>query len=118
MEAAQDFVERRGTTFVHAIAVMKLARTIDGQSYQPVFGVQEFAPSVVEEHAVGLQRILNAFTTGVLLLQLAYATEIADSQERGFSALPGEGDRRHGLRFDVLADVTFEHVLGHGPLRR
>src|SRR5690348_3734135 len=116
VEASDDAVEGRLAAFVYAVAIMQLARTIDGEADEKVVLREKFAPFVVEQNTVCLKSVFDAFARGVSLLERDDAAKKVDTEQRWFSALPCKIDRVHLLRFDVLTDVVFENIVGHLPV--
>ena len=79
--------------------------------------MQEFAPLVVEQRAIGLESVFHAHARPlVLLLELDRLLEEVQPHQRRLAPLPGERDLRDLLRFDILPGVLFEHRLGHAEL--
>ena len=99
--------------FIHAIGVVEFRRAVDAQADEEMVFGKEFTPFVVQQGAVGLQGVADLSATGVFLLQGNRFPEKVDSQQRRFSSLPGEGDFRHALLFDVLADVGLQYFVRH-----
>ena len=69
--AVHHQVEGALAAAVDAIGVVELARTVDAQADQEVVLLEEGAPLVVEQDAVGLERVLHHLArTAVLLDEL------------------------------------------------
>lgn len=76
--------------FVHPAGVMQPRRSVDAQADEKLLRLQEFAPFVVEQRAVGLDGIVDAFAAGMLPLQLDDLAEELHPEQRRFPALPSE----------------------------
>ena len=99
--------------FVHPVGVMQPRRSVDAQADEKLFRLQEFAPFVVEQRAVGLDGIVDAFAAGILPLQLDDFAEELHPEQRRFPTLPGECDFRNILPYDVLPHIGLEDLIGH-----
>ena len=88
--AAHHFVERRLAALVHAIGVVQLARAIDGNADQKFVFSEKRSPVIVEQHAIRLERVLNAFAVRIFLLDAPRAAKIFHAQQCWLAALPGK----------------------------
>ena len=103
--------------FIDAVEVVEFAGAVHTQTDQEVAAAQKVAPFVVEQRTIGLERVFDLHARLlVLLLELDRFLEVVQPHQRRLAPLPGEGDLRDLLRFDVLAGVLFEHRLGHAEL--
>lgn len=114
-QAAHHVIEGVATLLVDAIAIIHLPRAVDAQTNEKVLLAQELAPFVVEQRAVGLQRVVNLLPAGVLPLKRNGLAKEIDAEQRRLASLPGKADLGHVLPVDVLPDVRFENVVGHTP---
>lgn len=80
-------------------------------------GGEELAPLVIQQHAVGLQRIDDAHARRAIFLLItdSLPEEVQPHQHR-FAALPGEGDFRDMLCFNVLTGIFLKKRLGHAKI--
>ncbi len=79
--------------------------------------LEERAPFVIEERAVGLQIVFDSLVgLLVFLLQLDDLAEKVQSQEGWFTALPGKDHFAAVLPLDVLADMSLEDFVGNAEL--
>ena len=62
-------VEAGRSPFIHTIAVVQMAGTVQREPYEKAVSGQKFAPRVIEQNAVGLQRVLYPFAVCMPLLQ-------------------------------------------------
>ena len=76
---------------------------------------EELAPLVVEQRAVGLDRVLELLARApVPLGQLDGAAEEVEAHQRGLAALPGDGDLAGpAATSSSWRDVGLEHVVAH-----
>jgi len=65
---SEDFVECRGATFVHPVAVMQLLRAVNAQPDQELVLAQKRVPIVIQQRAVGLQVVLDVLTRTLVFL--------------------------------------------------
>ncbi len=94
---------------------MQVPRPVDRDADEELVLGQELAPFVVDEDAVGLEGVRDAFAVAVVLLELHGAPEEVHPHERRLAALPGEVDLGDVLRLDVSPDVGFQRFLVHAP---
>ena len=82
------------SALVHAIGIVHLARAVQAQPDQELVGSEELAPLVVEQHAVGLDRVARIVIPGrwYFALDLDRPAEKFESHQGGFAALPGDVD--------------------------
>ena len=115
IQAPHHPVERRLAALVHAVGVVHLPRPVDRDADQEVVLLQEPAPLVVEQGAVGLDRVEDPLARrGVLAFQLDGPPEEIQAHHRGLAALPGD----HHLRgprvpLEQLANIRLLQVFGH-----
>ncbi len=115
--AAHHQVEGALAAAVDAVGVVQLARAVDAQADQEVVLLEEHAPVVVEQQAVGLEGVLHRLAgLAVLVDQLDRAAEELELHQRRLAALPGHRDLRRAVRLEQLADVGLERGLGHAVL--
>ena len=75
--------------------------------------LEERAPLVVEQRAVGLEIVLDALVgLLVFLLELDHLVEELEPEQRRLATLPGEDHFVAVLAFDVLLDVGLENFVG------
>ena len=87
--------------------------TIDADTHEEMVVVEETAPLIGEQRAVGLQAVVNVAITGVLLLQFqGFFIEGEWTQQR-FAAVPSEEYIRGGLRLDILAGKLLQQGVIH-----
>ena len=102
---------------VDPVGVVDLARAVDAQADQEVVLLEEGAPVVVEQDAVGLEGVLHGLAgPAVLLDELDGAPEELELHQRRLAALPRHGDLGRAVRLEQLADVGLERGLGHPAL--
>lgn len=97
-----------------AVGVMDLARAIDATSNQKLVFLEEGAPVVIEQDAVGLEGVLhNLAPPAVLLDEFDGPPEEFELRQRGLAILPSHGYIRSAVRLQQLPDVGIEGGLGH-----
>ena len=61
-------IECRFAGFIHPVGIMKLPRSIQAQADEEVVRMEEFAPFVIKESAIGLHGILEGHFLAFMLL--------------------------------------------------
>ena len=109
---------RRGPApFVHAVDIVHVWRTVDAEPDQKVMLLEEGAPFVVQLCAIGLHRMLQGCTGGLVLLsQLNRPPEEVQPHQGRLTALPGDGDLGDALRLEILPQILLQHLVGHAEL--
>ena len=107
-------VERALARGIEAMGVVDFLGPVEAQAHQPVALRQEAAPLVVQQRAIGLQRVTDPHIAGLHSLEFdGPAVEVQPHQCR-LAPLPTELDRPGGrLGGDVLANVGLEHLIRH-----
>ena len=98
---------------VAAAAVVDRRGAVERDAYQEAVVAQERAPVVVQQRAVGLQCVFDAFAAGMALLQRHGPAKEVEPGERRLAAVPDERYRVDPVAFDVLADVALEQRIVH-----
>src|SRR5512135_2361488 len=112
-------LEASQARFVFPVGVMKSLRAVNGEANKEVLLMQELAPAIVYQRAVGLEIVLAPHMgRAVLLLQRDDFLEKIESEKGRFATLPGEDHLLVVLTFKVLADESLEHRIGNAPLLR
>jgi hypothetical protein len=80
---------------------VELAWAVNAQADQEVVFLEERAPLVVQEDAVGLKRVLHDLAgPAVLLDELHGALEEVEPHQGRLAALPRHRDLRHAVRLE------------------
>ena len=116
VDALHHLVERGASLLVLAVLVVELLRAVDGDAHQPVVLLEEPAPLVGEQRAVGLDAVVDGASAGIFLLQLHGPLVERQGAHQRLSAVPGEEHLRHGLRLDVFFDELLQQLLAHHVL--
>ena len=69
---------------------MQFRRTVHGQTDEKLVGRQKFTPFIVQQCAVGLDRIEDGLAAGIFFLQCDCPAEEIHAQQRWLAPLPGE----------------------------
>ncbi len=97
-----NLVEGRLAAFGHTDPVVQFARAVDRQADEKAVGLEEFRPVLVEQHAAGLQIVLDALARpGVPALQSDDLLEEGNAEQRRLATLPGKDDLVAGHALDV-----------------
>ena len=76
--------------------------------------LQEGGPLIVNQHAIGLQIVLNALVLRLIfLLQLNDLFEKLQSHQGWLAALPGENNLFAVLALDVLTNEILQYLVAH-----
>ena len=79
--------------------------------------MQKGTPCLVQQRAVGLERVLHAHPRLlVFLLKCDRLLKKVQPHERRLAPLPSKGDFRHLLGFNVLPGICLKHRLRHMEL--
>lgn len=105
--------EGRASLPVYPIFVVEFLWAVDGDAHQPLFIVEEAAPLVRQQRAVGLQRILHPSAPCVLLLQPDSLLVERQRAHQCLPAVPGEEHVRSGLAVHVFPDEAFQQFVAH-----
>ncbi len=108
-----DAIEGRPASTAEAKAVVEVFGAVDAEADQEAVIAEEFAPGVVQEEAVGLQGVVDAFAARMLLLQSHDLAIKIEPHERGLASVPGELREIGILRGDILADELLQEAVGH-----
>ena len=99
---------------VQPVGVVQLARAVHTQADQKVVLLEEAAPVVIQQKAVGLEGVFDRLAgLAVLLDQLDRMLKKFKFHQRRLAALPGHRDVGHAVRFEQLADVGLERGRRH-----
>ena len=109
-------LEGRLAALRHTKGVVDLLRSVERDAHQKVVPCEEVAPRLVDQRAVGLQRVLDPLAVGIFLLQLHRFPVEFEAQQQRFAAVPAELHGIHLVGFDILADVAFEQFVAHHGL--
>ncbi len=102
---------------VDTVGVVQLLGAVDAEADEEVVLGEELAPLVVEQDAVGLERVLHHLVgPAVLLDQLDRLAKELDAHQGRFATLPGDGDVRCPVRLEQLADVRLQRGGRHAAL--
>ena len=113
-QAAQDPLRRRRPASVHPVRVVHLGGPVDADPDEVVVLLEQLGQLVVDERPVRLDGVLDGHSRTAVLLDVRVGSpEEVGAHERRLTALPGDGDVRHPLRLDELADVRLEQLVCH-----
>ena len=94
-----------------------LAWAVDAQPNQKIVFLEEGAPLIIQQDAVGLKGVFHGLTgPAVLFDELDRAPEELELHQRRFASLPRHGDRGRAVRLQQLADVGLQRGLRHPVL--
>jgi len=114
VQPAQNLVEGGLLAFVDAIDVVQRLRDIDADPNQKIVLLQKPCPAVIDQRAVGLQRIDH---TGVGLAiffdQFDRAFKKGQPHQRRLAPLPGHLHLRCRVALDQLAKIGIEQFIRH-----
>ena len=114
VQPGDDAVERRLAALVDAVGVVEFARAVDRDADQEVLCGEELRPLVVDEGAVGLDRVLDDLVgPAVALDEVDHSAEELDTHERRLAALPGDRDLGVAVRLEQLPDVRLQQPVVH-----
>jgi hypothetical protein len=99
-----------------AEGVVDVARPVERESHQEAVLGKEGAPPLVDQRAVGLERILDALAVGIAPLELQGAAVEVNAEQQRLAPVPAELHDGDIVGLDVLADVAFEQLVAHHRL--
>src|SRR5208337_1348183 len=112
--ALHHLVEGALFAAVEPVRVVDLAWAVNAQANQEIVFLEEAAPLIVEEDAVGLKGMLHDLLgAAVLFDELDGASEEVDLHQRRFASLPRDSYCGRAVRLQQLLDVSLERGLGH-----
>ena len=100
----------------HAEGVVNILRTVERDAHQKVVRGEKVAPRLVDQRAVGLERILDALAVGIAPLELQGAAVEVNAEQQRLAPVPAELHDGDIVGLDVLADVAFEQLVAHHRL--
>ena len=93
-------LEGRPPALRHTEGVVDPLRAVEREAHQKVVRGKELAPRLIDQHAVSLQRVLDALASGVFFLEgHCLPVEVEPEQQR-LAPVPAEGHRRHLVGLD------------------
>lgn len=116
LDGAHHLIESGSTSFRQAEGVVNIGRTVERDTKQEIVCNKQLAPRLINQGAIGLQRVFDAFTVGIFLLQQHCFSVKIDPQQQRLTAVPVELHDIYVIGLDVLADVTFEQLVAHHHL--
>lgn len=116
LHCAHHAPERRRSAPVATKGIVDLLGTVERHADQKFMRREEFAPRLVDQHAIGLERIDDPLSTSILPLQLHGTTVEIDPRQQRFAAMPAKRHRIDLVRLDVLPDIELQQLLAHHGL--
>jgi hypothetical protein len=93
---------------------VQLPRTVDAETDEEPVRCEELSPLVVQQRAVGLDRVLDPYARTLDTLgQLDSAAEEVETHQRGLATLPGDRHLIGLVSVEQLGDVRLEHLVAH-----
>jgi len=107
-------VEAGIAALVHAVGIVHPARPIETEADEEITLPQKAAPGIVQQRAVGLQRVDHAHSRfATPLLQRHRSPEKVQPHQQRLPTLPAKGHLGHALGRDVLAGERLQHLVRH-----
>lgn len=114
-QAAHDLVVGAAAGLVHPVVVVEFARAVDADADQELLPGQERTPRVVQQGAVGLDRVLHLLSRPLEPLGQGHGVlEERQATQGGFTALPADRHRAVGLGVQEVGQPRAQRVVGHG----
>ena len=111
---AHDLIEGAAPTLRDAVGVVHGLWTIDAQADQETMRLEEARPFVVQQHAVGLDRVHDLLARPLVLRHhIDGSPEKRQTHQCRLASLPLDFDLRVRLRGHQLAAVALQHIVGH-----
>jgi len=116
-QPAHHFVISWSTTLINAVDIMHVTGTVQAQPDQVVIFLEELAPFVVQQRAVGLHGVLESHARyPVLLLELDRLAVEIHPHQGWFATLPGNSHFGTAMALDQLLDIGFQSLFRHAEL--
>ncbi len=113
-DSLHDPVEGSMASLVLPVGVVKFFGTIHAQADKEVVFMEESAPLVIEEDAVGLEGVLDpGARLLIFFLELHGPAEEIEPHQGRLASLPGDGHLRNLVGFEKLPDIGLVHLIGH-----
>src|SRR3569833_3491770 len=93
--------------------IVKFARTVKTDADREALARKKLAPGIIKQRAIGLQRVADRLSLGVLTLETHCFHKEIQTQQRRLPALPGELNFGRVLRRDVAGDVGPQRFVRH-----
>ena len=118
--SGHDLVEAPGAAFVDAVGVVHFLGAVYAETDEKVVLLEERAPFIVQEGAVGLHRVQDFLRRLPVFFHVPDgAPEEVEPHEGRLAALPCDIDLTGRMRLQKLPDVGIQQVLGHAePVAR
>jgi len=97
-----------------AVQIMDFLRAVKAQAYGKAMFCQKAAPGIVQQGAVGLDAVGNAFVgRAIFLLQFDNAPEVVKTKERRLAAVPGKSDNFSWMGLNMPVNIGFKKSVRH-----
>ena len=114
LQRGDDQMMRGRARAVAPVVIVNFCRAVEAETDEELVLGKETRPVLVNQRAVGLERVLDFAAGAIALLQFERAPVERDAEQRGLAALPGEQYRLPGgRRGDGLSHIGLEHLVRH-----
>ena len=111
---AHDLIKAPGTALVDAVGVVHFLWAVYAETDEKVVLLEERAPFIVQEGAVGLYRVKDFLRRLSVFFEVSDgAPEEIEAHEGRLAALPCDVDFAGRVRLQKLPDICIQQVLGH-----
>ena len=111
---AHDLIEAPGTALIDAVSVVHFLWAVYAETDEKVVLLEERAPFIVQEGAVGLYRVKDFLRRLSVFFEVSDgAPEEIEAHEGRLAALPCDVDFAGRVRLQKLPDIRIQQVLGH-----
>lgn len=118
LSSAHHGWEHRFAALILAVGIVQPFGAVDAETYKKSVFVEERAPLVIKQRAVGLEGIMNGHSRkAVFLLVFNRISKKGKPHQGRFAALPTKCDFGDVLGLDVLAGKFLEQFIAHAELR-
>ena len=87
--------------------------SVDADPDEKSFGMEERAPFVIKQDAVGLEGVFDGLALGIFRLKGHRRAEEIDPEQCRLTALPGKVDGGTGLGGDVVSHIRLQDLGLH-----
>lgn len=87
--------------------------SIEGDADEEVVSLEESAPLIIEQSAIGLKRIDDAVPSGILALEPNRLLIKGEGTQKRLTPMPGKDHLLGRLAPDVLSHIPLQHLIAH-----
>ena len=107
-------LEKRGAAVTGAaVCVVIFFGAVEREADKEVVLLEKFGPVAGDKGAVGLDRVADGVSVGILFLEFKRLLVERNRAHERFATMPREQDFGRGLHGDIVAREAFEQLIAH-----